>query len=542
MAAFPSHCIHAHRNPTTALSLHQLQFSTSISSNTLRAISISISPARHAFGSGSKGLSHSKRRGAVIVRAAKADYYTTLKVGRNATLEEIKSSYRKLARKYHPDMNKSPGAEEKFKEVSAAYEVLSDDEKRSLYDRYGEAGFEGDFAESSFDPREVDPFQVFDTIFGDSNGFFGTRDEGGFNFNFKSKRSEDADIRYDLILNLEEIVLGGERDIEVLCWEVCDCGGSGARSSGCIKLCKDCGGRGAVRQSKRTPFGVMSQISTCLKCGGDGKLITDFCQQCQGQGRLKSKRSMRIVIPPGIDNGTMCLQGEGNYDKQRGIRGDLLLVVRVIGKDGIQREGCNLYSKISIDYTEAILGTSIKVETVEGLMDLRIPPGTQPGDSIKLSHMGVPDINQRSRRGDHIFNVKVQIPKVFSDRERALVKELASLRKPSKEHAVSTDGRPKMNTQQKHPLKQGILHASSLWNSMKNFLWKDNSQERFASISTCMQPTLPLRFASSPMSSWYVNVFLVLTFIFSTIARFDYMKRLATRRIQLPRSNSQKDN
>nr|DAD32175.1 TPA_asm: hypothetical protein HUJ06_011026 [Nelumbo nucifera] len=259
-------------------------------------------------------------RRTVIRAAGGSDYYSTLNLSRDATLQEIKSAYRKLARKYHPDLNKSPGAEEKFKEISAAYEVLSDDEKRSLYDRFGEAGLQGDYNGSGFSSQGVDPFEVFDTFFGESNGIFGGRDDlGGINFNLRNKRDQDLDIRYDLYLSFEESIFGGERNIEVSCFVTCDdCNGTGAKSRNCIKSCTNCGGRGGVMKTQKTPFGIMSQVSTCSTCGGDGKIITDHCRRCGSGGRVQSKRSIKVIIPPGVNDGaTMQVQGEGNFDKKR---------------------------------------------------------------------------------------------------------------------------------------------------------------------------------------------------------------------------------
>ncbi|RVX17919.1 Chaperone protein dnaJ A7B, chloroplastic [Vitis vinifera] len=416
-----------------------------------------------------------------VIRAARSDYYSTLNVSRNSTLKEIKSSYRKLAREtaglvseklrlmqltsipeYHPDLNKSPGAEEKFKEISAAYEVLSDDEKRSLYDRFGEAGLEGEYDRSNGGSKGVDPFDFFDAFFDESNGPFGRRGEpGGMNFNSRSKGNQGLDVRYDLFLSFEESIFGKQEEIEVSCFEVCDnCGGTGAKSSSCIKTCTNCGGKGGVMKTQKTPFGIMSQVirnignssvlpwmvSTCSKCGGDGKIITSHCQSCGGHGKVQSKQSIEVIIPPGVSDGaTMQMPSDVKAlpDGSRvgvawGMAGDLYLVLHVNEKHGIWRDGLNLYSKVNVDYTEAILGTVksclnalllqqdfilcllfclssclhwVGVETVEGLRDLQIPSGTQPGDSVKLSYMGVPDINRPSRRGDHNFVVNVLIPK-----------------------------------------------------------------------------------------------------------------------------------
>ncbi|KAL9998276.1 putative Heat shock protein DnaJ, cysteine-rich [Helianthus debilis subsp. tardiflorus] len=221
---------------------------------------------------------------------------------------------------YHPDMNKSDGAEEKFKEISAAYEVLSDEEKRSLYDRYGEAGVRGEYDGSGAGSQEVDPFDVFGTFFGDSNGIFGGMNEsGGNNFNFRSKGTRALNIWQDVYLSFEESIFGAKRDIEVSCFETCDhCGGTGAKSSNCIISCSRCKGRGAVVETQKTPFGVMSQVSSCSKCGGDGKIITEHCKYCGGKGEVKSLRRVKVVIPPGVyDEATMRMEGEGNVDKNR---------------------------------------------------------------------------------------------------------------------------------------------------------------------------------------------------------------------------------
>ncbi|XP_075662209.1 uncharacterized protein LOC142631780 isoform X3 [Castanea sativa] len=444
---------------------------------------------------------------------AATDYYSTLNVGRNATLQEIKASYRKLARK-----------------------VLSDDEKRSLYDRFGEAGLQGENGGSSNYSQGVDPSVIFDAFFGGSDGLFGGMGEqGGINFNFRNRGNQALDIRYDLYMSFEEAIFGGQKEIEVPCSETCDkCDGTGAKSSSSIKSCMACGGRGGVMKSERTPFGVMSQVSTCLKCGGDGKIVTDYCQSCGGSGQVQSKRNMEIVIPPGVSDGaTMQIQGEGNLDKKRGIAGDLYLVVHVNKKHGIWRDGLHLYSKINIDYTEAILGTVKKVETVEGMRDLQIPSGIQPGERVKMSRMGVPNINKPSFRGDHHFIVNVLIPKDISDgsdTERALVKELASLRASSRLHSDSanTNGtmhgdfdKHKIRDLKNHASSPGIKGVASLWKSIKNFLGQRRSEEGFASVS--FDSSSSLRRCSKLDSSlaFSIFIFFIITCIFTLIGKTD---------------------
>ncbi|KAB2090078.1 hypothetical protein ES319_A03G102100v1 [Gossypium barbadense] len=435
------------------------------------------------------GIIKRKCRHSAVIRATSSgsDYYSTLNVSRGATLQEIKTSYRSLARKYHPDMNKTPGAEEKFKEISAAYEVLSDNEKRSLYDRFGEAGLQGEYDGSGDYSAAVDPFEVYNAFFGGSDGFFGGIVEpGGFNFNLRNNGSNDLDIWYELHLNFEESIFGGEREIMVSYLETCnDCGGTGAKTSSCIKSCTDCGGKGGStickNKSKRKQnlkkneegegknkelslFG--GYVSTCSSCGGKGKIITEKCRRCSGYCKVKVKRSMRVIIPPGVADGfTKRIRGEGNVDKKRGFAGDLFVVLRIGVKQGIWRDGLNLYSKINVDYTEAILGTVVKVETVEGIKDLRIPCGIQPGDAVKLSRLGVPDVNKPSVRGDHHFIVNVLIPKDISNKERELIEEVASL-KVSKRSCLSDGMHEAGESKERASIKQ-TSRVASLWNSAK---------------------------------------------------------------------------
>ncbi|KMT11174.1 hypothetical protein BVRB_5g111020 [Beta vulgaris subsp. vulgaris] len=420
----------------------------------------------------------------IITAVSKVDYYDTMHVSKNATLDEIKTSYRKLARK-----------------------VLSDKEKRALYDHFGEAGLQGDSVGPNFNVEEVDPFQVFDSIFGEEGGFFGGQGMG-VNFDRRSRSRHNIDIWSDLYLTFEESVFGGTREIEVPCLEICAvCGGTGAKSTACIKSCTECGGRGRVMKSQRTPFGVVSQVSTCLSCAGDGKVVTDDCAKCDGLGSIRSNRSFDVVVPPGVaDGATMQLQGEGNIDRNRGICGDLYLVLHVKEKHGIWREGLNLFSRVKISCTEAILGTVIKVETVEGLKELHIPSGIQPGDTVKLQNMGVPKTNERFRRGDHIFIVDIQIPKRISDRERELVEELASLQKSSEEYSTSLDGgvsRSNMARQNKHNSNQKGKPGSSLWKSVGRFLRRGGQSRNGFASATLDMTSISYKYSKleSPVSS-----------------------------------------
>ncbi|KAF7822199.1 Chaperone protein DnaJ [Senna tora] len=415
-------------------------------------------------------------RCAVVRAVARTDYYSTLKVSENASLQEIKSAYRKLARKVGCTVNPSLGHVDLNKVGNAANPLTSKYEPPSMFCRSCSWSLQGDNGGSA-GASGVDPSDVFDAFFGGSDGLFGGGDDlGGINFNLRNNRKRGFDIRYDLHLNFEESIFGGQREIEVPCFQTCnDCDGTGAKSSNCIKPCTNCGGRGGEMKSQRTPFGVMSQVSMCSKCSGLGKIITDHCRQCSGSGQVQSKQKIDLVIPPGVNNGaTMQIRGEGNLDKKRGITGDLYIVIHVDEKDGVQRDGIHLYSKINIDFTEAILGSVKKVETVEGIRDLQIPSGTQPGDSLKLSHLGVPDMNKPSVRGHHYFVVNVLIPKDISGAERVLVEELASLRVSGKDSSndFGTSKRKFHEFKKKYPKGHSNMGSKrdSLWWSIKNFL------------------------------------------------------------------------
>ncbi|KAI3976501.1 hypothetical protein MKX01_008359 [Papaver californicum] len=476
-----------------------------------------------------------------IRASTNSDYYSKLNLDRNATLQEIKNSYRKLARQYHPDMNKSPGAEDKFKEISAAYEVLSDNEKRSLYDLYGEEGLQGNFGSSDFDSQGVDAFDIFDSIFGEQNDILG----GG---NMRNARNQSLDIRYDLYLSLEESVFGGKRDIEVAYLETCDdCHGTGAKTASCIKLCTDCGGKGRVMKAQRTPFGLMSQVSTCLKCSGDGKIISDNCRRCSGEGKVKLKRNIQVVIPLGVYEGAnMQIQGEGSSDKKRGVAGDLYLFVHIKEKAGVRKDGLNLYSKVKIDYSDAILGTILKVDTVEGLRDIRIPPGTQPGDAVKLASLGIPNMKKPSVRGDHHFVVNVEIPEEISDEERALVQKLSSLKASScKARSASSSGacetEPDKDKVPNHASNIGVRNSSSLWGSVRNFFGQKQSGTKFATVS--MEASTwnhyGIRKPVPTMGILYFVVFII-TCMYSLMSRIKSRRTYSKQREQLSPSKVRK--
>lgn len=360
------------------------------------------------------------------------DYYGVLGVSKSATKDQIKGAYRKLARKYHPDVNKEAGAEDKFKEISAAYEVLSDEEKRSLYDRFGEAGVKGGVAGNGAGAYTTNPFDLFESIFGTSMGGFSGMGGMGASSVRSGRRSmpvQGDDLRFDLSLEFEEAIFGTEKEFEAFHLEVCfACGGSGAKSSNNLKTCPTCGGRGQVMQTRETAFGMFSQVTICSTCGGEGEVITNYCKKCGGEGRVRVKKIIKVKVPAGVSNGSaLRVRGEGDAGLRGGPGGDLYVYLNVKEAPTIQRDGVNLYSNISINFTDAILGTVVQVKTVDGVTELKIPPGTQPGDVLVLSKRGVPKLNKPSVRGDHFFTVKVSIPARLSEAERELIEELADL-------------------------------------------------------------------------------------------------------------------
>ncbi|KAG2254899.1 hypothetical protein Bca4012_040509 [Brassica carinata] len=391
-----------------------------------------------------RGLS---RRRSVVVFAASGDYYATLGVPKSANIKEIKSAYRRLARQYHPDVNKEPGATDKFKEISAAYEVLSDDQKRSLYDQYGEAGLKSSLGGASA-TYTTNPFDLFETFFGASMGGFPGMDQADFGRTTRRSRvTKGDDLRYDITLELSEAIFGSEKEFDLTHLETCEaCAGTGAKVGSKMRICSTCGGRGQVMRTEQTPFGLFSQVSVCPNCGGDGEIISENCRKCSGEGRVRIKKSIKVKIPPGVSAGSILrVAGEGDSGPRGGPPGDLYVYLDVEDVRGIQRDGINLLSTLSISYLDAILGAVVKVKTVEGDTELQIPPGTQPGDVLVLAKKGAPKLNRPSIRGDHLFTVKVTIPNQISTGERELLEELASLSDTSS-NRLRTRAKPQQST------------------------------------------------------------------------------------------------
>ncbi len=356
------------------------------------------------------------------------DYYQTLGISRDASKDEIKRAYRRLARKYHPDVNKEPGAEEKFKEINRAYEVLSEPETRSRYDRFGEAGVGSAAGGAGFDYSDIGGFaDIFETIF---SGFGGM---GGATASSSRRRGGPArgdDLRLDLKLEFREAVFGGEKQIRIPHLEICQvCNGTGAKPGTGVKTCGTCGGSGQVRRSTRTPFGSFAQVSVCPACNGTGEVIEQKCEACGGVGRKQETKKLKITIPPGVDNGTrLRVSGEGDAGSRGGNPGDLYVYLFVESDNEFTRDGINIKSEITISYLQAILGCSLEIKTVDGTEELHIPPGTQPGKVLTLENKGVPKLGNPVSRGNHLITIRVSIPTKFNAEERELLERLAKIR------------------------------------------------------------------------------------------------------------------
>ena len=352
--------------------------------------------------------------------AEKRDYYEVLGVQRNASKDEIKDAYRKLAMQFHPDRNKDPGAEEKFKEISEAYAVLSDDQKRQTYDQLGHSGFDQRY-------REEDIFRGadFDSVFRDM-GFgdiFRTFFGGGFG---GERLNVGQDLAYDLEITLEEAARGAEKEIEIPRTERCDvCGGSGAAPGTSARVCPTCGGSGQVQNMRKSGFGMYVQVTVCPTCKGKGKLIQSPCPNCHGSGRVRKRRKITVKIPAGIDEGNQLrLRGEGEMASSNGEPGDLYVVVHVKPNPQFLREGDDLWHVAMITYPQAALGAEISVPTIEGPTTVKIHPGTQVGEVITLKGKGMPRFRAYGR-GDLLVRVGISVPEKLTSQQRALLEQLA---------------------------------------------------------------------------------------------------------------------
>lgn len=343
--------------------------------------------------------------------AGKRDYYEILGVGRNASSDDLRSAYRNLAKQFHPDVNKEPGAEERFKEINEAYAVLSDDQRKSAYDRFGHDGLRG---------MNID----FDFGFGDIfEEFFGFGMGGGRRRNAPRR---GTDLRYNLTLEFEEAAFGIEREIEFSRQDSCSrCNGSGAEPGSSPIRCETCNGAGEVRQMRQTFLGSMVNVTTCPNCGGRGETIPSPCRTCKGNGLERVRVKKVIPVPAGVDDGTQIrLTGEGEPGINGGPRGNMYVVLRVKPHRFFRRKNDDVVLDLGINISQATLGADVSVPTLDGDETLRIPSGTQPGKVLRMRGKGIPRLN-RNGRGDQLVLISIEVPRDISQEQRELFEALA---------------------------------------------------------------------------------------------------------------------
>jgi molecular chaperone DnaJ len=355
---------------------------------------------------------------------AKRDYYEVLEVSKNASQAEIKAAYRKKAIQYHPDKNPGdPTAEEKFKEAAAAYEILSDENKRARYDRMGHAGVEGGAGGFGGGGMTIeDIFEHFGDIFGGGFGGFGGFTSG----RTRGRRvNKGANLRVKVKLNLKDIAQGVEKKLKVNKYVACKaCSGTGAKDGSSYSDCSTCRGMGQVTRISNTFLGQMQTTTTCPGCGGEGKIITDKCTSCYGEGIVKENEVITINIPAGVAEGMqMTVSGQGNAPRRGGVNGDLLVLIEEEKHPELMRDGNDLIYNLYLSFPDAALGTTVEIPIVEGKAKIKIDPGIQPGKILRLRGKGLPDVNGYGR-GDLLLNINVWVPKNTSKEEKNLLEKL----------------------------------------------------------------------------------------------------------------------
>ncbi len=351
----------------------------------------------------------------------KRDYYEVLGIASNATDEEIKRAFRKLAFKYHPDHNRNDGAEEKFKEVNEAYEVLSDSDKRTAYDRFGHGGAEGLFGRG-FEGFNFGGFgDIFDAFF------------GGATTTTRQAPQRGADLQYRVTIIFEEAAFGCEKEINILRTENCSqCQGIGCKPGSQPSRCPNCNGTGQVRRVQQSIFGRFTSTTTCSQCQGEGRIITEPCPQCRGTGKEKRQRSILVKIPAGVDDSTQIrLMGEGETGARGGSSGNLYITLSVLSHQFFTRDGDNILYELAINFAQAALGTEVKVPTLDGEVKLKITAGCQTGKVFQLKNKGIPHLH-RSGRGDQLVTLRIVTPDKLTKEQRQLFQELANSLSPAK--------------------------------------------------------------------------------------------------------------
>jgi molecular chaperone DnaJ len=357
----------------------------------------------------------------------KRDYYEILEITKTASADEIKKSYRKVAMKFHPDRN--PGdkaAEEKFKEAAEAYEVLSDADKRSKYDRYGHAGVSGGRGGFNGGGMNMDDiFSQFGDVFGDDlfGSFFGGRRGGGQS---RTQGTRGSNLRIKIKLTYEEIAKGVNKNIKVKKYVSCStCHGSGAKDKSSVQTCTTCGGSGQVRRVSNTFLGQMQTVTTCPACNGEGSTITAKCGTCKGEGRVYGEEVVNIDIPAGVQEGMqLSVSGKGNAGERGGQAGDLIILIEEEAHPELHRDGLNVAFELHISFTDAVFGLQVEVPTIDGKAKIRIPAGTQSGKIFRLKGKGFPSVNSYEK-GDQLIHVNVWTPQQVSPEEKAALERMS---------------------------------------------------------------------------------------------------------------------
>ncbi len=357
---------------------------------------------------------------------AKRDYYEILGVSRNASAEEIKKSYRKLALQYHPDRNpNNKESEERFKEAAEAYEVLSDTEKRHRYDQFGHEGLRPGADFHGFQDIN-DIFSSFSDIFG--GGIFDEVFGGGRQQRQRRTTvgTPGSDLKIRLRLTLEEIATGVEKKLKIKKWKSCEiCNGTGAKSGSARTNCPTCNGTGEIRQVSRSMFGQFVNISTCSTCGGEGRIVKDPCAACSGDGRIQGETTIKVTVPAGVADGNYIpLRGQGNAGRRGGPAGDIIVIIEEEPHEFFQRNNDDVIFELLLSYPEAVLGTEVEVPTLTGRSRLKIEPGTPSGRILRMRDKGIPHLNSYGR-GDQLVRIAIWVPSKLSAKEKELLRDLA---------------------------------------------------------------------------------------------------------------------
>ncbi len=364
----------------------------------------------------------------------KKDYYEVLGVSRSATDDDLKKAYRQLARQYHPDVNKSDEAESRFKELSEAYAVLSDPDKRARYDRYGHAGISGPGGGGGFDAEEIfSQFGGFQDIF---EAFFGGAGQGSRGRRRGPERG--SDLRLDVEITFADAYHGAEKTVEITHQERCEtCSGSGAKAGSHPVTCNLCRGAGQIQQTQRTIFGQFAHVSTCPKCEGEGRMVENPCGDCRGTGRVRKPKRISVGIPKGSDsNLRLKLSGEGDVGARSGPAGDLYLYLHLAADPRFTREDTELLAELPVSFAQLALGDEVEVETMEGPQRFKIPAGTQPGTEFGLKGLGFPELGDtRGRRGDLHVTVRLVVPTELNDEERDLIRRFDEIHRKKAEQS-----------------------------------------------------------------------------------------------------------